>query len=163
MTDKTGWQPEENLAEGNLAEKTLADQNSEMVSDSEKDAGETLSTVEVVGLLISEGRDYAANEVERQKLRAAILGSAARDTAIMGVVALFLLMGTLIAGLIGLILGLTPLVGGALAATGIVMAASLLLILLLLLIARARVKKAVRLSFGRKTADKRTGDWETGE
>lgn len=158
MTDKTGWRPE-----GNLAEETLADRNSEMVSGTENGSEETLSTVEVVRLLISEGRDYAANEVERQKLRASILGSAARDTAILGVVALFLLMGTLIAGLIGLILGLTPLVGGALAATGIVMAASLLLILLLLLIARARVKKAVRITFGKETGTKQTGDWETGE
>lgn len=107
-------------------------------------ADEDRPTTDVLRLLVAEGRDYAANEMERQKLRAAILGKAARDAAILGVVALFLLMGALIAALIGFIMALAPHVGGPLPATGIVIGASLLTILLLLLFARMRISKALR-------------------
>lgn len=135
MTERTGWQPEpEELDETPTASA----------------ADEEISTPDLIRLLIAEGRNYAANEVQRQKLRASVLGTAARDAAILAFIALTLLFGALIAGLIGLIIGLAAHVGGALAATGIVIGGALLLILLLLLIARARVKKALRLSFPRE-------------
>lgn len=155
MTDKTGWQPEQGLEQE--AERPFDQEDSpggdRAASSSPSASEEDLSTIEVVRLLIAEGRDYAAHEVQRQKLRAAIMGKAARDAAILGVVALFLLMGSLIAGLVGLVLALAPLVGGALAATGIVVGSTLLLILILLLIARARVKRALRQSFRRETTE----------
>jgi len=150
VTDKTGWQPEQE------AERPFDQENGTSgggASSFPSGSDEDLSTVEVVRLLIAEGRDYAANEVERQKLRATILGKAARDAAILGVIALFLLMGALIAGLIGLIMALAPLVSGALAATGIVIGGALLLILILLLVARARVKSALRQSFPKEAAE----------
>lgn len=157
MTDKTGWQPEQGLEQEaarpfDQEDATGGDRAASSSSPSASE--EDLSTIEVVRLLIAEGRDYAAHEVQRQKLRAAILGKAARDAAILGIVALFLLMGALIAGLIGLIMALAPLVGGSLAATGIVIGATLLLILILLLIARARVKRAVRQSFHQEAVGK---------
>lgn len=134
MTDTAGSQPEQNehAAVGPDAptEPPLAD--------------EDRSTTDVLRLLVSEGRDYATNEIERQKLRAAILGKATRDAAILGVIALFLLMGALIAALAGFIMALAPQVGGPLPATGIVIGATLLTILILLLFARMRVGKALR-------------------
>jgi len=149
VTDKTGWQPEETgvADEPDMPPASTDGNNGEESAAADFAADEDLSTPQILRLLVSEGRDYAAHEIQRQKLRAAILGTAARDAAILVLVSLFLLMGALIAGLIGIIMGLAPLVGGPLAATGIVIAASFLLILLFLLVAQVRVKRALRLSF----------------
>ena len=156
MTDKTGWQPEQGQApeaEAPFDQEDATGGGDAAASSFASASDEDISTIEVVRLLIAEGRDYAAHEVERQKLRATILGKAARDAAILGVIALFLLMGALIAALIGLIMGLAPLVGGALAATGIVIGGTVLLILVLLLIASARVKRAIRQSFHKEASE----------
>ncbi|MGE4430207.1 MAG: hypothetical protein AB7E05_05620 [Sphingobium sp.] len=144
MTEKAGWQPEQGEhgatgADDDMAQAQQAQQQTQAPLDDED-----RSTIDVLRLLVSEGRDYASNEIERQKLRASIIGKATRDAAILGVVALFLLMGALIAALIGFIMALAPHVGGPLPATGIVIGGSLLTILLLLLLARMRVGKALR-------------------
>lgn len=127
MTRRTGWSPEEE----------------EFVETAEAPDDEGYSTIEVLRLLIAEGRSYAETEMERQKLRTRIAGSAFRDAAILGLVALFLLMGMLIAFLIGCIWALAP-HSGPFAATLIVLAVSGCVILLLLLTARWRVKAAMR-------------------
>ncbi len=150
MTDKTGWQPEEKIAAG-LSDLPPPHTEGRDAGQQGKaggfEADEELSTLQILQFLVAEGRDYATHEIQRQKLRATIIGSAARDVTILLFIALFLLMGALIAGLIGIIMGLAPLVGGPLVATGIVISASFLMILLLLLGARTRIKQAIRISF----------------
>lgn len=137
VTRKTGWAPEgEDISAA--AEELSTD-------DSDR------STIELLKLLIADGRDYAETEMERQKLRARIIGGAARDAAILGAVALFLLMGGLVALLIGGIWALAPHIG-PIAATCLVLALCFGTVLLLALVARARVKTALRhITAGRET------------
>lgn len=138
MTRRTGWSPEEEEEESVDAPEAA-----------EEDGGRSIT--EVLRLLISEGQDYAATEVERQKLRARIIGAAARDAAILGAVALFLLAGTLVALLVGGIWALAPFVG-PIAATCIVIGLCFAVILLLALIARSRIRTALRHAMGRETS-----------
>ncbi len=127
MTRRTGWSPEEE----------------EFVEPMESPEEAEHSTAEVLRLLIAEGRDYAETEMERQKLRVRLTGAAARDAAILGLIALFLLMGMLVALLIGCIWALAPHTG-PFTATLIVLAVTGLTIFMLLLAARSRVKSAMR-------------------
>ncbi len=128
VTSRTGWSPE--VEDSATAEPPPTE-------DADR------STVEILRLLIAEGRDYATTEMERQKLRARIIGTAARDAAILILVALFLLAGMLVALLVGGILALTPHVGPVVA-TLLVLVLSCGVILLLALIARARLRAAMR-------------------
>lgn len=123
VTRRTGWSPEE--------EETIG----AMPPPAEDDP----STLEVLKLLISEGRDYAATEMERQKLRAQLIGTAVRDAAILGAIALFLLMGMLVALLVGAMWVLAPHIGPLLAALA-VLGVSVLVIVILLLVARSRIR-----------------------
>ena len=96
--------------------------------------------------LYSDGRAYADAEIERQKLRAGIVGSGVKDAVIFGAAGFLLALSGLIAFLVGLILTLEPQVGAGWA-TVIVFGSSLLAALLLLLLARSRIsrmKKAVQ-------------------
>ncbi|MFK4793000.1 hypothetical protein [Sphingobium sp. ZW T5_29] len=96
--------------------------------------------------LYSDGRAYADAEIERQKLRAGIVGSGVKDAVIFGAAGFLIAISGLIAFLVGLIITLQPHVGAGWA-TIIIFGSSLLVALLLLLLAKtriARMKKAVQ-------------------
>ena len=135
----SGWTPEGMEAEAANAHDAAS-------------AGMTQDEPSVIGLVqrvVSEGRAYAETEMERQKLRASVLGAAGRDAVLMVLAALFLLFGALTALLVGCVWMLAPLVGvfGALAIT---ICGALLLVFVLLLGARGRMRNAIHLVFTRE-------------
>lgn len=135
MKHKTGWSPD--------------DGNDPLMNDSPEPSGdEQLSAVELVQLLLVQTQDYAATEMERQRVRARLLGAAGKDAAILTIAAIFLLSGALVALLIGCIMALTPLIGVFLATLAVV-GVTLAMIALLLLTAVARVRSALRVAFVR--------------
>lgn len=96
--------------------------------------------------LYADGRAYAQAEIDKQKLRAAIVGAGARDVLILGLTAAVLIFASLIAGLVGLIITLSPLIGAGWATLAI-FGSGVVLALLLLLIAKSRIghtKRAIR-------------------
>ncbi|UZW56541.1 phage holin family protein [Sphingobium sp. JS3065] len=104
------------------------------------------SVRDVFTRLYADGRAYAEAEVERQKLRAGIVGAGVRDAAILATAAITLIFAAIVAGLVGLILALAPYLGTGWA-TGAVFGGALIIALLLLLIARGRIdrmKKALK-------------------
>lgn len=133
MNHRTGWAPEDG------SDPPASDSPGAAQSDQ-------LSTAEVLQLLVVQTRDYAVIEMERQKLRASLLGAAGRDAAILGIAALFLLSGALVVLLVGCIIALAPLIGPFLA-TLVVVAVTLMAVALLLLIAFVRVRSAARAAF----------------
>ena len=141
MSQKTrsGWTPE-----------TADDQVDADFETDEQHPGVDAETsiIALVQRVANEGRAYAETEIERQRLRASILGAAGRDTALLVLGALFLLFGTLTALLVGCVWMLAPIIGifGALALT---MLAAFAIIFLLLLAAKARISKAIRTAFGK--------------
>lgn len=135
MKHRTGWSPD--------------DGSDPSVTEVPEPSGdEQVSPAELVQLLVVQTRDYAATEIERQRLRASLLGAAGRDAAILTIVALFLLSGALVALLVGCIMALTPLIGVFLA-TLAVAGVTLALIAIVLLIAYARVRSALRVAFAK--------------
>lgn len=135
MKHSTGWSPEDG-------------DDTQLNEVSGSPEGQPFSAAELVQLLVVQTRDYAATEVERQRLRVRLLGAAGRDAAILVIVALFLLSGALVALMIGCIMALTPLIGAFLS-TLVVVGVALALIAILLAIAVARVRAAVRVAFAR--------------
>ncbi|BAV64155.1 hypothetical protein [Sphingobium cloacae] len=105
--------------------------------------GRDESVRDSIARLYADGRAYAEAEVERQKLRAGLAAAGVRDAAILGGLALMLLFGVIVAGLVGLIFGLAPMLG-PLGATGAVLGGTLLVVLLLLLLAKARIGRMKR-------------------
>ena len=100
----------------------------------------------VFGRLYDDGRSYAQAELDRQKLRAAIIGAGVRDAAIFVMVAVMLLFALLVALLIGLIIAFAPALT-PLGATAAVLGSTLLVATALLLLAKARIgrmKRAIR-------------------
>ncbi|WP_240334283.1 hypothetical protein [Sphingobium estronivorans] len=107
--------------------------------------GQDESVRDVLTRLYTDGRAYAEAEVERQKLRAGLVGAGIRDALILGAVGIVLVFASLVACLVGVILVLSPLVGTGWA-TCIVFGGGVILALILLLLARGRIdrmKKAV--------------------
>lgn len=135
MKHRTGWSPDDG-----------GDPSATEVPELSGD--EQLSPAEIIRLLAVQAQDYAATEIERQRLRARLLGAAGRDAAILTIVALFLLSGALVALLIGCIIALTPLIGVFLATLAVV-GVTLALIAIVLLIAYARVRSALRTAFAK--------------
>lgn len=107
-------------------------------------ANHSESIAQEVRRLIAQARAYAQVEGERQKLRARIAGGKIRTIAICGVLALFLLLGFIVAGLVGLIIALAPVIGTWLA-LGAVLLAVLIVIGILGAIAQSKVKQVKRL------------------
>lgn len=105
--------------------------------------GQDESIRDVLSRLYADGRAYAEAEVERQKLRAGIVGAGVRDAAIFAVAGAMLLFATLVACLVGLILALSPRLGAGWA-TFAVFGGGLLIALALLLIARMCIGKVKR-------------------
>jgi hypothetical protein len=97
--------------------------------------------------LLADGRAYIEAEADRQKLRAGIFTRGLRDAAILVVVALMLLFGTLVAFLIGLIIALSPILT-PLGATGAVFGGAVLVSLALLLLAKARISRMKKAAKG---------------
>ncbi|EQB30705.1 hypothetical protein M529_18350 [Sphingobium ummariense RL-3] len=103
------------------------------------------SVRDTLARLYSDGRAYASAEMDRQRLRAGILGTGVRDAAVLALVALILLFSAIVALLVGLILTLERSIG-PLWATLAVVGGTLLATLVLLLLAKARIecmKKAI--------------------
>ena len=133
MNHRTGWSPDD--SRGQPEEEIPAPSREEQ-----------FSTAEILQRLAAQTREYAATELERQRLRARVLGLAGRDAAILAIVALFLLAGALVALLVGCIITLAPLIGPLLA-TLLVVGVTLVLAGILLIVALARVRSAMRVAF----------------
>lgn len=95
---------------------------------------------------------YAETELERQKLRASILGTAGRDTALLVLSALFLLFGALTTLLIGCVWVLAPVIG-VLAALALTLLVAFGVVMILLVAAKARMRNALRVAFGKDEAE----------
>ncbi|MHA6766004.1 phage holin family protein [Sphingobium ummariense] len=98
------------------------------------------SVRDTLARLYSDGRAYASAEMDRQRLRAGILGTGVRDAAVLALVALILLFSAIVALLVGLILTLEGSIG-PLWATLAVVGGTLLVTLVLLLLAKARIER----------------------
>lgn len=122
MGENSGWSPES---------------VDPQIPDRQEPIGDLLSR------LVAEGRAYAQAETARQKQRATYAIRTVAIVALLGVVALTLLIGALVTLLIGLILMLTPHMG-ALVATLIVIVGALIGAFTLLLLARARVTAMIQ-------------------
>lgn len=92
--------------------------------------------------LVDNGKAYAEAEIDRQKLRAALIGSGLRTIAILVILALILTFGTLVTLMVGLIVALSPLLT-PLGATAVVTAIGLVLVAILLLAARKRLRTLI--------------------
>ncbi len=88
--------------------------------------------------LIESARDYAEAELDRQKLRAGLVGTALRQVAILIGMAAMLIFATILALMVGLIFALTDVVGAGLA-TVIVIVGALLISVVLVLVAKAKI------------------------
>ena len=94
---------------------------------------------EVLARLAETGKNYAEAEIDRQKLRAAFVGSRLQTVAILVLVALILMFGALITLMLGLVLALAPILT-PLGATAAVVLLTLIAIAILLLTARSRIR-----------------------
>ncbi len=106
----------------------------------------------MVQRVVTDGRIYAETELERQKLRASILGTAGRDTALLVLSALFLLFGALTTLLIGCVWVLAPVIG-VLAALALTLLVAFGVVMILLVAAKARMRNALRVAFGKDEAE----------
>lgn len=102
------------------------------------------SLVADLRLLAADGRTLLEAELAYQKSRAAVAGSAAKGVAGWGALALALVFFGLMALVMGLLLGLTSVIGPW-AATAVVTIAVLVAALLSALVARARWKRTASL------------------
>ncbi len=132
--DQSGWAPE-------------APEEQELPGAGAAGKADSSSFPELGRRLVSEAQAYAATEMERQKIRAIIVGNGARDTAVLVLVALFLLFGAMTALVVGCVWMLAPLVGVA-GALAITILGALFIVALLLLAARARMRRALGMAFG---------------
>lgn len=88
--------------------------------------------------LVESARHYAEAEIDRQKLRAGLVGTALRQVAILIGMAAMLIFATILALMVGLIFALTDVVGAGLA-TVIVIVGALLISVVLVLVAKAKI------------------------
>lgn len=103
-------------------------------SDTQESIGATFAR------LYADGRAYTQAEIDRQKLRAAIIGAGVRDATIFAAIAIMIAFAALIALLIGCVLALAP-AWGPLGATAMVVGAALLVTVALLVMAKARISR----------------------
>lgn len=106
-------------------------------------AGQQESVRDSFARFYADGRVYVQAEVEKQKLRAGIIGTAVRDALICAMVALMLLFASIVALLIGLIIAFAPMIG-ALWSTFAVLGGALIIAVALLLLAKARIGRMSR-------------------
>ncbi len=93
---------------------------------------------DVLQRLVDNGKAYADAEINRQKIRAAFVGSGLRTIALLVTIALILLFGTLVTLMIGLVFALAPYLK-PLGATCAVSFVALIIVAILLLAAKKRV------------------------
>lgn len=110
--------------------------------DRQEPLPEEESLRDVAARLLSSGRAYVDAELERQKIRAELIGAGARVIALLVTVALILLFGTLVTLMLGLVIALAPLLT-PLGATAAVSAGGLIIVAILLLLARRRFKTLI--------------------
>lgn len=132
----SGWAPD--------ADDTPVDEPSDTVAEP--------TIFSLVQRVVTDGRNYAETEFERQKLRVTILGAAGRDTALLVLSALFLLFGALTTLLIGCVWVLAPLIG-IIAALALTLLIAFGVILILLFAAKVRMRNALRTVFGKEEAE----------
>ena len=101
------------------------------------------SVGEAFARFVDSGKDYARSEIDRQKIRASIVGSGVRDAAILFAIAFILLFAALVALLVGLIFTLAPLLTPA-GATAAVIGGTLLIVILLALLGRSRISRMTK-------------------
>jgi len=109
-------------------------------ADGQEDDVRAQSVRDVLARLYADGRAYANAEMDRQKVRAGIVAAGIRNAAILGLIALMLVFGAIVALLVGLTFGLAVHVG-PLWATLIVVGGALIVALLLLLLAKASITR----------------------
>lgn len=131
MKHRTGWSP---------------DTTDDADAVEGEETANAVPLIEVLRELVANFRAYAQTEAERGRLRARIAASAARDTALLVIVALFLLFGTIVALLVGAIFALSQWWGPVIA-TLVVISVALVIALLLSLAAWARAVGAFRRIF----------------
>ena len=97
----------------------------------------------VLSRLVNSGKDYAHAELDKQKLRASVVGAGVRDAAIFGIAALILALSAVGALLVGLIITLSPALtpGGATAAVVVV---TFVIALVLVMVAKSRITNALK-------------------
>jgi uncharacterized membrane protein YbhN (UPF0104 family) len=127
---------EMNQASFKSEDRVLAD-DTWVRPDADESIGETFSR------LIGSGKEYAHAEMDRQRLRAGIVGAGARDAAILLGGALVIALAAIGALLVGLIFTLTPVLtaGGATAAVVVV---ALIVAGLLVLGAKSRITRMTK-------------------
>jgi uncharacterized protein (DUF983 family) len=114
-------------------------------ADGPEDRARDESVRDVLTRLYADGRAYAKAEADKQKARAGIVAGGVRNAAILGVVALILAFGAIVALLVGLIFSLAQLLP-PIWATLIVVGGTLAVVLILLLLAKgciSRMRKAI--------------------
>lgn len=114
-------------------------------ADGQQDAARDESVRDVLTRLYEDGRAYARAEADKQKAKAGIVAGGVRNAAILGVLALILAFGAIVALLVGLILSLAQLLA-PIWATLIVVGGTLAVVLILLLLAKgciSRMRKAI--------------------
>lgn len=114
MNEKSGWSPEPGDTEERRGREPLPS---------------------LIRRLITDARAYALAETARQKARGRFIAANVRTIAFAAIVALFLLFGLLVAGLMGLMWVLEPFLGrgfAVLAALGGGLAAILVCVLIIL-------------------------------
>ena len=94
----------------------------------------------VFARLVDSGKDYAQAEVNRQRFKAGVFGSAARDVAILLGLAIILVFASIVSLLVGLIIALSPMLS-PIGATAAVVGGALIVAILLALGAKSRVGK----------------------
>lgn len=105
--------------------------------------GEDESVSQLLARVAADARAYASAELDRQKLRAGLIGAGVRDAAIFAVIAAMLIFAGLVALMVGLTLALAALIGPLWAALAI-FGGALALSLILLLFAKARVGRMTK-------------------
>jgi uncharacterized membrane protein len=94
---------------------------------------------DVLTRLAETGRTYAEAEIDRQRLRAAFVGSRLQTVAILVLIALILIFGALVTLMLGLVLALAPILT-PLGATAAVVLLAQIATGILLLMARNRIR-----------------------
>jgi len=124
-------------AEGDLTQEPIETADSPQAERQQESVGESFTR------LYADGRAYARAEMQRQKLRAGLIGTGVRDALILGITAFLLLFAALVALLVGFVLALTPSLG-PIGASFAILGGTLLVVIVLLLLAKGRITRMTK-------------------
>lgn len=127
MNEKSGWSPEPGETKDRYGREPLGT---------------------LIRRLIADARAYALAEANRQKVRGRFIATNIKTIALSAIVALFLLFGILITGLMGVMWVLEPLLGRGLAVLA-TLGGALVMMLICALIIQSRIGRLMKLK-GRK-------------